>query len=881
MTRAAADSESFRAAAAVEAPSATLEDANRCTRDLIALSTLPAMWLGAHPLRIAESLLAALDTTVGPKLAYIRIQGTGEDPAVEVAHLGSRPVAATQAAALGVTIREWAATHDPDDILTTFEGVASAPLRICVYPLGSDVDAGVLAAGFTSAAEPTSFQRTLLNVAANQAVIACRNSTLQRRQAHLYQRAEKEIAERKQAEAALRQSELRFRATFENAAMGIALVNLDGRFVRANGALAAITGYSEAELLQKTFRELTHPDDVAKNEDVARRLVAGEIATYAVEKRYARKDGSCVWVNVTVSLLHDTEGTPQSFIKLIENIDARKRKEATLAFLVDLNAATQRLADPAEIMAVTAERLGRHLEVDRCAYAEVEREDTFVITGDYLRGVPSIVGRWPVAAFGRECTRLMRANESFVVCDTDRDERVAPHDLPAYRATDIRAVICVPLHKEEKFIAAMAVHQAHPRQWTAEEIELVELVVARCWESLERARALRSLRESERQLRFMAESMPQKIFRANPSGEIDYMNRQWLEVIDFASDNLSDVDWERIIHPEDFPRSVRRWEDALATGQPFEMEQRFLCRDGEYRWHLSRAHPMRDAHGNISMWIGSNTDITDIVKARETLAGRREELEKLVSERTASLREAIEQMEEFSYSVSHDLRAPLRSMQGYAEVLLKDYAARVDDDGQHYLRKIASAAARMDRLTLDVLTYSRVGRTALKPERISLEQLVPGCVEHLDASLNAEVHVRFPLPAVIGNQSLLSQVVSNLVGNAMKFVPKGTRPQITIRGEVRGALARLWIEDNGIGVEPEHQKRIWGMFERVHPDKCYEGTGIGLAIVRKAIERMGGTVGIVSDGKNGSKFWIQLPLALTETAVEAASAAGPTFPARV
>jgi PAS domain S-box-containing protein len=328
-------------------PSPTLEEANRCTRDLIALSTLPAVWLGAKPLRIAESLLAAIDTTVGPTLGYIRIPGAAGEPPIEVAHRDGAPVVATKLGRLGVTIQEWAATHDPDDILVANDGAHSGPMRICVYPLGSDREAGLLAAGFTSAAEPTAFQRTLLNLAANQAVVACQNSALQRKQADLYTLAEKEIVDRKMAEAALRASETRFRAAFENAPMGIALVNLDGRFLRTNEAMSALTGYSQAELMDKTFGEMTHPEDAVRSEASSRQLIAGEISTYAAEKRYVRKNGSFVWVNVAVALLRDAKGAPQSFIKLIENIDERKRKEETLRFLVDLNAAAQGLTDPA------------------------------------------------------------------------------------------------------------------------------------------------------------------------------------------------------------------------------------------------------------------------------------------------------------------------------------------------------------------------------------------------------------------------------------------------------------------------------------------------------------------------------------------------------
>jgi hypothetical protein len=154
---------------------------------------------------------------------------------------------------------------------------------------------------------------------------------------------------------------------------------------------------------------------------------------------------------------------------------------------------TQPLTDPTAVMAMTARLLAEHLDVDRCAYAEIEDEDLYVIIGDHTRGVPSIVGRWPVAVFGDDHLRAMLANEAWVVDNVDTDPRTRHTDLTAYRATTIRAVICLPLHKHGKFTAAMAVHQSSPRRWTADEIALVRTVVDRCWEALERARVARTL----------------------------------------------------------------------------------------------------------------------------------------------------------------------------------------------------------------------------------------------------------------------------------------------------------------------------------------------------------------------------------------------------
>lgn len=636
--------------------------------------------------------------------------------------------------------------------------------------------------------------------------------------------------------------------------------DLNHRFTYANKALLTMWGRNGSEVVGKNCLELGYPAWHAEMHDREIDQVIATKQSIQGEVPFEGTSGRRLYEYIFVPVF-GPQGEVEAVAGTTRDVTERKRKEDTLRFFVDLNSATQPLSSPSEIMSTTARLLGEYLAVDRCAYAEVEDETVFVITGDYLRGVPSIVGRWPVAAFGKECARAMLANEPYVVSDAERDLRIGPDDLPAYRATTIRAVVCVPLHKAGKFTAAMAVHQAEPRQWSPEEMELVQLVVSRCWESLERARTVRSLRRSEQRLRFMAESMPQKIFTAKPGGEIDYINAQWNEFTGRTLQEVKDWGWLHFVHPEDRQENVRLWKQSIATGEPFQIEHRFLRHDGVYRWHLTRAHPMRGGRGDVLMWLGSNTDITEMVQARETVAERRRELERLVSERTASLREAVEQMEEFSYSVSHDLRAPLRSMHGYAEVVLEDYSEKLDHEGREYLRRILNAASRMDRLTLDVLTYSKLARTQIQLKPVELDNLVTECIQHYSqfSTGRAQIEVLRPLGHVLAHEPQLMQAVSNLVGNALKFVAKDTLPQIRIYSEVREGALRLCVKDNGIGVPGEYQRRIWGMFERVHPEDGYEGTGIGLAIVRKAMEKMGGTVGLESDGRSGSIFWIQLP----------------------
>ena len=282
------------------------------------------------------------------------------------------------------------------------------------------------------------------------------------------------------------------------------------------------------------------------------------------------------------------------------------------------------------------------------------------------------------------------------------------------------------------------------------------------------------------------------------------------------------------------------------------------------RWSDIRIYPTPEGVAIVAGDITDRKRMGDALrKAQEELMQMNRDLEDRVQERTASLREAIAQMEEFSYSVSHDLRSPARAVEGYARALKEDYGERLDAEGRDFLERILHSSSRMDRLIRDILTYSRVSRRDVQLQPVFLDKLVRDVIEQYPefAPDRAKIRVEGKLPDVLGHEPSLSQIFSNLLGNAVKFVRAGTIPEVVIRGQLDGNHVRVWVEDNGIGIKPEYQKRLFGMFERVHPGGQYEGTGIGLAIVRKAAERMGGKAGVESDGVSGSRFWIQLPVA--------------------
>jgi PAS domain S-box-containing protein len=258
------------------------------------------------------------------------------------------------------------------------------------------------------------------------------------------------------------------------------------------------------------------------------------------------------------------------------------------------------------------------------------------------------------------------------------------------------------------------------------------------------------------------------------------------------------------------------------------------------------------------------TDISERRRAEHALRTAKNEislhasrLEQVVAERTGELRETIGELEGFSYTVSHDMRAPLRAMQSYASFLKDEYGAKLDSQGIHYLDQIMRSSIRLDRLIQDVLGYTRILHTPLQMVPVNLDRLVRDIVE-TSHSAKSSIHIKGFLPKAIGNEALLTQIVSNLLSNGLKFVSKGTVPRVEIKAEGIDGSVRIKFKDNGIGIARENHARIFRLFERVHSTEEYEGTGIGLTIVRKAIDRMGAQLGFESELGSGSNFWIQL-----------------------
>jgi signal transduction histidine kinase len=368
----------------------------------------------------------------------------------------------------------------------------------------------------------------------------------------------------------------------------------------------------------------------------------------------------------------------------------------------------------------------------------------------------------------------------------------------------------------------------------------------------ERKKAERNLLYTNTLLKSQTEAAIDGILVVDPIGRILSFNRRFVDMWGIPAEVIATGSDEEAIRsvlhkladPEGFSTRVRYLYDHPEEASRDEL----LLKDGQTFDRYSAS--IRSAEGVNYGRVWYFRDMTE--RKRQELGLR---------ESAARLEEALRELNSFAYTVAHDLRAPLRAMTGLGQLLKEEYAWRLDSVAKDYLGRIEDAARRMDQLIEDLLDYSRLARESIEFEPVDVGALVPEVLWRFAQEFQdrgARVEVLGALHPVLAHRVVLAQVLSNLISNAVKFVAPGTRPEVRIRSTEAGGHVRLWVEDNGIGIAREYWDRIFGVFQRLHSVADYPGTGIGLAIVKRAVERMGGRVGVESQQGKGSRFWIEL-----------------------
>ncbi|MEZ2299228.1 ATP-binding protein [Variovorax sp. RCC_210] len=533
--------------------------------------------------------------------------------------------------------------------------------------------------------------------------------------------------------------------------------------------------------------------------------------------------------------------------------DAASPSQDQVAYLDHLAQTTQSLSDPAEVMRVTARLLGLHMGVNRCAYAEVHAdEDQFTLTGDYTQGVRSIVGHYAFSQFGADCLQLMRGNQPYVVDDIDTDPRAADMDLAAYRLTCIQAVICIPLHKDGRFVAAMAVHQRMPRHWDAREIELVQMVCGRCWESLQRTRAQHALQLTNERLSIALGAGQLGDWRWDATTDLVVLSARAAELFGVDEQPLTWRELSLLIHEDDRERTLQAVASSAESGRTYKEEYR-LAGIEPPRWLAVWGTPQTDDVGRVVGMLGVLQE-----------ASVRKQMEQDLRSQALELQEADQRKDEFLAVLAHELRNPLAPI-GLAAQLLK----RAPDAATHRSADlIRSQVNQMSRLLDDLLDTSRIksGRLNMKKEWVQARAVVELALQNAGPLLRSRKHRttvkvddRLALEA---DPVRLAQVLANLLTNAAKYTPVGG--QIAITGTGADGLCEFVVSDNGMGLKPDSLERIFEMFSQEDTvlHRPEGGLGIGLALARSIVAAHGGHIVAESEGLGrGSRFVMQLPRA--------------------
>ena len=373
------------------------------------------------------------------------------------------------------------------------------------------------------------------------------------------------------------------------------------------------------------------------------------------------------------------------------------------------------------------------------------------------------------------------------------------------------------------------------------------------------ATTLLALRRSEEHARDVVDSISDGFLTLDMEWRVTSINRRGEEIVaplrKTHANTLGKYFWD------EFPATVgtvfeASYRRAMEQRVPVTLEAFYPPLDA---WIEVRAYP-----GKLGLALHF-VDVTErknaataLAAAHAALAKTNESLEAMVAARTAALRETVAELEAFSYSISHDLRGPLRVMASFAEALQEDCGPTLGPNGRDYVRRIVASSERMDRIIQDVLVYSRLARHDVELAPIDLDTLVHGLLESYPqfAEGTAKVTVHSPLAWVLGYEAGLTQCLSNLLGNAVKFVAPGVFPEVQISGSLQGSRRVISVRDNGIGIDDRDLEKIFDPFYRL--DNRFPGTGIGLAIVKKTAEKMGGTISVRSRKGQGSEFLLEL-----------------------
>ncbi len=356
------------------------------------------------------------------------------------------------------------------------------------------------------------------------------------------------------------------------------------------------------------------------------------------------------------------------------------------------------------------------------------------------------------------------------------------------------------------------------------------------------------IEESENRFRTLAETLPLLVWMTDQNGKQEYVSKRWEEYTGISP--VVEATWLNILHPEDIPVMNLAWEHCLNTGETYKIEVRIRNANGQYRWHYSQGEPIRDHEGNIIKWIGAFSDIHD----RKTIS---DQLESLVSLRTTELQRSNDDLQQFAHVASHDLKEPVRKIKTFGNRLMYEFGEELPARAKSYIEKMEASADRIFKMIEGILQYSTIEMDEDFNGKIDLNKIISDISEDLElVIMDKGAKINYDnLPSLKGSATLIHQLFYNLIYNALKFAKRDVQPVVTIRSsrwENNSCL--ITVADNGIGFEQQHAEKIFKTFTRLNNRDRYEGTGLGLSLCKKIVERHGGIIYASGKENEGAVF---------------------------
>jgi PAS domain S-box-containing protein len=687
--------------------------------------------------------------------------------------------------------------------------------------------------------------------------------------------------QRELANAALRDSEAQFRALAEMATSAIVIYQGES-LCYANPAAEQLTGYSAQELVRMRFWEVVHPEDRALVRERGLARQRGEAVRPRYTFRVVRRSGETRWVDFTAGLIqyHGRPaglGTAFDITELVQAQEAEREQRLLAEALRDTAAA---LASPLGFDAMLnriLEAVGRVMPHDAANVLLVEDGEARVAAHRGYEGRADEAQlravRLPLANTAN-LRRMMETGRPLALPDTRNEP--AWVDMSATRWICSHAA--APIRVKGNCIGFLSLDSATPGFFTQEKADRLQVFADQAGIALENAQLLQAMQDelAERQrveemLRTVLDTIPQRVFWKDRNSVLLGVNRAYLQDHGLRDATTIVGKHDSALFPRDIgERFEREDQQIIATDTPLIGFEEYIPRpDKTPRWLRTSKAPLHGPDGAVVGVLGTYDDITEEKLAQAKLQSTLAELARSNAE-----------LEQFAYAASHDLQEPLRMVASFVRLLADRYQGQLDSDADEFIEFAVDGARRMQALISDLLEYSRVTTRGQPPQPTDAAAVLAEALWNLGLAI-AEAGATVthdPLPTVLADPTQLMRLFQNLIGNALKF-RSAAPPVVHVSVELRNAECGIrnagqgpqsairnpqWlfsVRDNGIGIDPQNHARIFGVFQRLHTRQEYPGTGIGLAICQKIVERHGGRIWVASQEGQGATFYFTLPAA--------------------